>query len=414
MDKRIYGLIGRSLKHSFSVIVHQELGNPSYKLYELEPDEIEEFLSKSELKGINVTIPYKKTVMQYCDELSPLAQKIGSVNTIVRRPDGTLYGHNTDAAGFMYMSDKAGISFFEKKVVIFGSGGASVMAQTAVRSAGAADIVVVSRNGEDNYDNLSRHYDAQVLINATPVGMYPDTGKMPADPADFPHCTGVLDLIYNPRRTAFIQAAERLCIPHADGLPMLVAQARAAAEMFMETDIPLSENDRITNIIRRQTGNIVLVGMPGSGKSCIGAALAQICGRCAVDIDAQIINADGRSIPEIFAQSGEDEFRRLEREQIEIAGKQSGCIIITGGGAVKDERNYMPLHQNGRIYYIKRPIEDLPRDGRPLSQNADLSIMYAQRAPLYERFCDVIIENTGSIEEAADKIWRDYNENISD
>ncbi len=414
MSEKMYGLIGRKLGHSYSPMIHSEFGNKGYELYEMEPDDIGGFLSNPAVSGMNVTIPYKKTVMQFCDELSSLAQGIGSVNTIVRRDDGTLYGHNTDAGGFDYMAACAGISFAEKKVVILGNGGASATIQQAVKNGGAREMVVVDLDLEDNYDNIDRHFDAEIIVNATPVGMYPNTGKMLVDLSDFKNCVGVLDVIYNPHRTALILAAEKLGIACCDGLPMLVEQAREAAELFLQKAIPVSENERIINIIRSQTENIVLIGMPGCGKSSIGARLAEMTGREAVDIDAEIVKAAGKTIPEIFEESGEAEFRRMEREQTALAGKRSGCIIITGGGVVKDERNYDSLHQNGRIYHILRSISSLPTDGRPLSQGADLEAMYAERAPMYQRFRDAVIENDSTIDGAAEKIWSDFNEHIGD
>lgn len=414
MTDKKFGLIGRKLGHSYSLLIHREFGNMQYKLYELEPEKIGEFLADPMVQGVNVTIPYKKSVIKFCDELSPLARQIGSVNTIIRRPDGSLFGHNTDAGGFEYMASSAGIVFEGKKVLILGNGGASATIQQVVNNAGARQIVVVDVDLDDNYNNLDRHFDSEIIVNATPVGMYPNTGEMLADPAVFPHCTGVLDIIFNPRRTAFIQAAEALGIACADGLPMLVEQAREAAALFLTMDIPTSETERVLSIIRRQTGNIILIGMPGSGKSVVGEQLSKLSGRKAVDIDAEIVRTAGRPITEIFEKSGEEEFRRIEREQIKLAGKESGNIIITGGGAVKDERNYALLHQNGRIYQISRPLEKLARDGRPLSVGADLNAMYLQRASMYERFRDSVIENNDTIESAAEKIWSDYNEHIGD
>ena len=411
MKERIYGLIGRTLKHSYSVHIHRALGNSGYALYELEPDALGAFLSRPDIGGLNVTIPYKLDVMAYCDELDETARAIGSVNTIVRLENGKIAGYNTDAYGLRYMAARAGVSLSGKKVVILGSGGASLTAQYVAKTAGAREIVVVSRNGADNYDNLNRHADAQILINTTPVGMYPHTGEIPLDPALFPACEGVLELIYNPRRTALTFRAAQLRIPCADGLGMLVAQAKAAEELFFKTAIPDSENERILRLLRQSMQNIVLIGMPGSGKTTIGAALASLTGRTAIDLDEQIVLADGRTIPQIFAASGEAAFRALEREQAERWGKESGCILVTGGGIVKDERNYHPLKQNGRIYHVERDLSLLPREGRPLSANADLSAMQRERAPLYKRFRDERISNDTTPEDAAARIWQDFCDN---
>ncbi|NLI52977.1 MAG: shikimate kinase [Clostridiales bacterium] len=411
MDKRIYGLIGRSLLHSYSVPIHRALGNEAYALYPLEPEALGEFLLRKDVAGLNVTIPYKRDVMAYCAELDETAREIGSVNTLVRREDGTLKGYNTDAYGFRYMAMRAGISFADQKVVILGSGGSSLMVRYVAQRGGARQIVVVSRSGADHYGNLDRHADAQVLVNTTPVGTYPQTGEMPVDPALFPACEGVLDLVYNPRRTALLFRARELGISCSDGLSMLVAQAKAAEELFFGKAIADGENERILRLLSQTMQNIVLIGMPGSGKSTVGEALARLTGRKMVDLDEQIARAAGCSIPEIFTHSGEAAFRKLEREQTQVWGRESGLILVTGGGVVKDERNYPALKQNGRLYEIRRDIALLAREGRPLSANADLSDMLRERGPLYERFRDARIANDALPEQAAEQIWQDFCDN---
>lgn len=405
--KEIYGLLGRHLGHSFSSIIHKELGCPSYELIELEPEQLGEFLQSPHIRGLNVTIPYKRDVMKYCAKLSDEAKAIGSVNTISRLPDGGLLGSNTDLPGFEYMAKRAGISLTGKKVVIFGSGGASLTVQAAAKRQNACQIVVVSRNGEDNYENLSRHSDAEIIVNATPVGMYPDVGKSPCDLTQFPQCEGVLDVVYNPARTALLLQAEKLGIPNSNGLSMLVSQAMYAEKIF-GLDVDESVTEHIIQKLRVQTGNIVIIGMPGSGKTTVGHALAKLTGREAIDIDEMIVKAAGMSIPDIFAQQGESAFRAMEREQTAIAGAMTGKIILTGGGVVKDDRNLDPLRQNGRIYQICRDISLLATDGRPLSQTTDLTAMFEQRAPMYAKFRDVEIDNNGSIADTAAAIWRDY------
>jgi shikimate dehydrogenase len=412
MKERIYGLLGRTLKHSYSVPIHRALGNDGYALYELEPDQLAAFLAREDVGGLNVTIPYKRDVMAFCDVLDETAREIGSVNTIVRRADGLLAGYNTDAYGLRYMASCAGISLSGKKVVILGSGGASLTAQYVAKTAGAKEIVVVSRSGADNYETLNRHDDAQVLVNTTPLGMYPHNGELPVDPALSPVCEGVLELVYNPRRTALSFRAAELGISCSEGLAMLTAQAKAAEELFFGRAIPAGENERILRLMRQSTQNIVLIGMPGSGKTTIGFALARLTGREAIDLDEQIVKADGRTIPEIFAQSGEAAFRALEREQAQHWGKQSGLILVCGGGIVKNEHNYYPLKQNGRIYQIERELSLLPREGRPLSQTADLHAMLRERAPLYARFRDANIGNDTSPEDAATRIWQDFCDNV--
>ena len=411
MAERIFGLLGRKLGHSWSVPIHTALGCEGYRLIELEPEELEGFLRQPNIGGLNVTIPYKRDVMPLCDVIDPMAQAIGSVNTLTRRADGKLYAFNTDAAGFCWMAERAGISFTGKKAVVLGSGGASLTAVACARQLGAREVVVISRSGENNYGNLDRHADADIVVNTTPVGMYPNTGVSPVGLTAFPRCSGVLDVVYNPRRTALLTQAEELGIPCSDGLPMLVAQAKAAEEHFFEKSIPDSENERILAMLRQECTNIVLIGMPGCGKTTVGQALAGLTGREAIDIDQRIVEKAGRSIPEIFASEGEAAFRALEREVTAEVGKLSGKIILTGGGVVKDERNYAPLHQNGRIYHLLRDLNALPTDGRPLSRGADLSAMWVERAPLYARFRDAEIQNSGSVQDAAAAIWRDFCEN---
>lgn len=406
--EQVFGLLGRKLGHSWSVPIHTALGCQGYRLIELEPEALPAFLRETDIGGCNVTIPYKRDVMPYCDVIDDAAQAIGSVNTLVRRKDGRLYAWNTDAAGFCYMLRRAGIDVAGGKLVILGSGGASLTAQAMCRHLGAREVVVISRSGENNYENLSRHADADIVVNTTPVGMFPGNGAAPVDLTAFPACRGVADVVYNPRRTALLLQAEALGIPCTDGLPMLVAQAKAAEEHFFETSIPDSENERILAQLRQETANIVLIGMPGCGKTTVGEALARLTGREAIDIDQRIVQTAGRSIPDIFTRDGEAAFRELERRETAEAGKLSGKIILTGGGVVKDPRNYAPLHQNGYICHLVRDLSCLSTDGRPLSQGADLAAMWAQREPLYARFRDTVIDNNGTVEDAAAAIWRDF------
>lgn len=410
MDKPIFGLIGRKLGHSWSVPIHQALGCSDYRLIELEPEQLSEFLAQKNIGGLNVTIPYKRDVIPLCDRVDPAALEIGSVNTIARRPDGTLWGWNTDITGFLWMARRAEISFVEKKVIVLGTGGASLTAQAAARQQGAEEIVVISRSGKENYDNLSRHADAQIIINATPVGMYPNTGVALVDLRHFPACCGVLDVVYNPMRTALLLQAEELGIPNSNGLSMLVAQAVAAEEHFFERSIPASESERILAMLHRDSANLVLIGMPGCGKTTVGQVLAAQTGRTLVDLDDAIVQAAGCSIPEIFARDGEAAFRTLEQEQAARFGRESGLILVTGGGVVKTPANRASLRQNGRIYQLSRPLVLLAREGRPLSQGADLTQMAQQRAPLYAEFRDVLVENIGTPEETAAAIWRDFCE----
>lgn len=409
----IYGLLGRHLGHSWSVPLHRAFGCPDYRLIELEPEDLPTFLRREDIGGLNVTIPYKRTVMEHCDALSEEARAIGSVNALVRLPDGRLWGGNTDAAGFRSLVGRSGLSLAGRKVVILGTGGASLSVRYVAETAGAREVVRISRSGPDDYEHLSRHADADILVNATPVGMYPDNGAAPLDLRAFPKLSGVLDLIYNPCRTALLMQAEALGIPCAGGLSMLTAQAAEAETLFTGRPIPPEAIERAMAQLSRDTENIVLIGMPGCGKSAVGRALSRLTGREAVDIDAEIVRQTGKSIPEIFADGGEAAFRELERRATAEAGKRVGVILITGGGVVKDARNLASLRQNGRIYHLVRDLSLLSRAGRPLSQGADLAAMDAERAPLYRAFRDQAIDNDGTIEEAAEKIWRDLHADLS-
>ncbi len=413
MEKKLYGLIGRKLGHSYSVPVHNAFGCMDYQLYELEPEEIEGFLNRQDFGGINVTIPYKRDVMQYCT-LTDAARAIGSVNTLIRQPNGSLVGDNTDLYGFVSMAKRAGIDFTGKKVVVLGSGGASLAVIAGAREMGAREIVVVSRSGEYNYEHPERWSDGEVLVNATPVGMYPKPGERLVDLRTMPRLTGVLDLIYNPLRTALVLQARELGIPALGGLSMLVWQGKLGEERFFEKPISDDAAEAAMRSIVRDTQNIVLIGMPGSGKTTIGEALGAITGREIVDIDACIVQRIGMSIPEFFSQYGEAAFRQIEREEIAKAGMEHGKIIVTGGGAVTVPENLPSLRQNGRIYQILRPVELLPIDGRPVSQKTSPQELYRIRKPMYEAFRDAMIENNGTPQEAAQKIWSDFCENPGD
>lgn len=397
------GLLGRKLGHSYSPQIHNLLGDYSYILFEKEPEELENFLRNGDFSGLNVTIPYKKEVIPYLSELSPTALKMGCVNTVLRRSDGTLYGHNTDYLGFTSLVRHAGLSVAGKKVLVLGSGGASNTAVAALKDLGA-NPVVISRSGENNYGNLHLHRDAAAIVNATPVGMYPNTGVSPIDLELFPHLEGVLDVIYNPARTQLLLDAEKLGIPRENGLWMLVAQAKEAAEVFTGGKISDEVIEKIYRRLSHQMKNIVLIGMPGCGKSTIGALLAEKLGRTLADADEKIISLAGKSIPDIFAQDGEPTFRDWETKALTELGKQSGLVIATGGGCVTQKRNYPLLHQNGYLVWLERDCSVLPTDGRPLSQANDLGKMYAARKPLYEAFADIRVENTGTPAETVQKI----------
>lgn len=398
------GLLGRKLGHSYSPAIHGMLSDYSYQLFEREPEELEDFLLRGDWDGINVTIPYKKSVLPYCRELSPLAKEIGSVNTIVRRPDGSLFGDNTDAYGFENLVKKSGIDVRGKKVLVLGSGGASVTVAAVLKRLGAARVIVISRSGQDNYGNIQKHADAQIIANTTPVGMYPNNGQAAVDLRVFPHCEGVLDVVYNPARTALLLQAERLGIPCAGGLYMLVAQAKRACEIFTGSSIPDSEPVRIEKAMSARMQNIILIGMPSSGKSTIAAALGEKLGRPVYEADALIEEEAGMDIPAIFASHGEDYFRQLETQVLRKLGAMSGAIISTGGGCVTREENYEPLHQNGRIVWLLRDTDKLDKTGRPISLRSDLNELYARREPMYARFADAKADNNGTVEETLEQI----------
>lgn len=396
------GLLGQKLGHSYSPQIHSLLADYSYCLFEKQPEELEDFLKYGEFSGLNVTIPYKKSVIPYLSQLSDIASRLGAVNTIVRRED-QLIGHNTDFFGFQSMVSQSGLQVSVKKALVLGSGGASNTAVAVLRELGAK-VVVISRSGENNYNNLHLHSDAAVIVNATPVGMYPNVGVSPIDLGGFPQLEGVLDIVYNPARTQLLMDAEHRGLVAMNGLWMLVAQAKESAEWFSGKAIPDEIIPQIHRKLRMQMENIVLIGMPGSGKSTIGQLLAKELGKQFVDADTAIVQQAGMTIPEIFSKDGESGFRAIETQVLAQLGKQSGLVIATGGGCVTREENYPLLHQNGTIYCLNRALDRLPTDGRPLSQAGKLEEMYRIRKPLYDRFADYQIDSNSTPEVAVAQI----------
>ena len=399
-----FGLLGRKLGHSYSPMIFDLMGGYRYDLFEREPEGIEVLLRNEPFDGLNVTIPYKKDVLPYLDEIDPLAARLGSVNTVVKR-NGRLKGYNSDYYGFLSMLRRSGLEVAGKKVLVLGSGGASVTVCAVLNDLGA-HVVVISRTGENNYQNLHLHADARVIVNTTPVGMYPHNGEAALDVERFHDLEGVLDLIYNPARTKLLLDCDYLGIPAWNGLWMLVAQAKQSAEWFMDTKIDDGVIEAVHRKLRDRMENIALIGMPGCGKSTVGRLLAEVTGKTFVDADHEIELLAGKPIPELFTQNGEEEFRRLESEVLAQLGKRSGLVIATGGGCVTRERNYPLLHQNSRVLWIRRDVKLLPTAGRPLSQKNSPAELYRQREPLYRAFSDGAVINDGTPAECADKLLK--------
>lgn len=389
------GLLGEKLSHSYSPELHAYFGDYDYELFEVPPAQLGDFLRERKFRGLNVTIPYKETVLAICDEVTEVAAQIGSVNTVLRRYDDTLLGDNTDAAGFEGMVWKSKLRVLGRKCLVLGSGGASLAVQYVLDKLGAEEIVVISRSGPDNYDNLARHWDAQIIVNATPVGMYPRTGAAPVDLRAFPQCQGVLDLIYNPARTALMQQAESLGIPCLGGLYMLAEQARQAAQIFLGDTIPSLRTNEAYRGLRSRKENRILVGMPGCGKSTVGWELAKRLDRPFVDTDLELERVLGMPVGDYIMHYGEEPFREKETQLIARLGKMSGAVIATGGGVVTRPENYPHLHQNGVIVFLERELSKLPKKNRPLSQRGSLEAMHTVRLPMYRRFADLTVPNNG-------------------
>ena len=354
------GLLGASLRHSYSPRLHALLGDAAYRLFEVAPEGLAAFLTTGDFHGLNVTIPYKKAVLPYCAALSPTARRLGAVNTLVRRENGTLYGDNTDFDGFLWLLRRNFAPRAGELALVLGSGGAGVTVRAALESVGMR-TVTVSRQGENNYVNLYRHSDAVLLVNATPVGMYPNNGGCLTDLSRLPSLRCVLDLVYNPEKTALLLEAERLGLAGEDGLPMLVAQARRSAELFRGGTIPPTLSDSILCKLRSEMRNIILIGMPGCGKTTVGRALAEALGRPFFDADEMLERRVGCSCAELLLRAGEEAFRREETAVLAELGKRSGCIIATGGGCVTQEKNYPLLHQNGLL--VRLSLRGCPSAG---------------------------------------------------
>ena len=409
-----FGLLGEKLGHSCSPLIHAQLADYEYLLYERAPDEVADFLMNGDFDGLNVTVPYKITVLPMCAALSETAARICSVNTIIRRDDGTLYGDNTDHFGFSCLLAKTDIDIKGKKAIVLGDGGAAATVRAVLNDSGAGETVTISRRGPDNYKNLSTHSNAQIVINATPVGMYPGNGVSPTDLRGFSSCELVLDLISNPTKTALVLQAEDLGIPCSGGLYMLLAQAARACELFKSYTArrimhktmdcqPLCGAPAVElfESIERQVKNIVLIGMPGCGKTSVGRYLAEFTNREFCDTDELVAARAGKSVERVILDYGEHAFRRMEEAVLNEVSKESGCVIATGGGIVTNPANRKLLRQNSVVVFLDRALEQLPEQGRPLSAARGVSSIYAERLPLYLEWCEHRITANGGAEETA-------------
>ena len=406
-----FGLLGRKLGHSPSPLIHELFGLPDYRLYEVEPEDVEAFVRGGRFAGLNVTIPYKQAVMSLCDEISETARRAGSVNTLLFE-GGKIVGHNTDCAGLSYMLHRAGITLVGKRVAILGSGGGSCAASLVAREAGAHSVTIISRSGPVRYEDIDRYDDAQILINTTPVGMYPENAGLPLPLESLPLIEGVADMIYNPLRTRLLMQAQARGIPCANGLAMLVEQGRAASEFFQKRSIPQAESERVIAALYRSIENIVLVGMPGCGKSAVGAEIARLMDRPLLDTDALAQEETGTTPAEMIATAGEAAFRAVELKAILHATRQTGAVIATGGGAVLSEENRIALRQTGRVYRLNRPLELLDTSNRPLS--FDLHALYAQRQQLYREAAHCEVDALGGIQTVAQAVAQEFMQSRHD
>ena len=408
-----FGLLGRTLGHSFSPRIHSALGNTNYELFEREPSQLQEFFADPELQGINITIPYKVNALEACDVVDPRAERIGCVNTMVRK-DGKWHGYNTDYDGFVFTLQHAGIDVSGKECIILGDGASSATVHVALEDLGAKNIVHLSRKTAPFYGDAPNYYEtAQIIINCTPIGMYPHNPANLIDITQFSKLEGVVDLIYNPRRTILLLQAEMMEIPHCDGLPFLVAQGVEAANHFQGESFGTKEIEQILRDMRREKENIILIGMPGVGKTTVGKALGEEMGRTCVDVDHELEKEIG-DISTYITEQGEAAFREKEAEMIAKFGTQTGLIISTGGGCVTVPKNFAHLRQNGRIYQLTQPVENLSTSGRVLSSGGieRLRELEATRTPMYESFAQCIVEHNRNAPETVSAILADFEANL--
>ena len=408
-----FGLLGRTLGHSFSPRIHSALGNANYELFEREPSQLQEFFADPELQGINITIPYKVNALEACDVVDPRAERIGCVNTMVRK-DGKWHGYNTDYDGFVFTLQHAGIDVAGKECIILGDGASSATVHVALEDLGAKNIVHLSRKTAPFYGDAPNYYEtAQIIINCTPIGMYPHNPANLIDITQFSKLEGVVDLIYNPRRTILLLQAEMMEIPHCDGLPFLVAQGVEAANHFQGESFGTKEIEQILRDMRREKENIILIGMPGVGKTTVGKALGEEMSRTCIDVDHELEKEIG-DISTYITEQGEPAFREKEAEMIAKFGTQTGLIISTGGGCVTVPKNFAHLRQNGRIYQLTQPVENLSTSGRVLSSGGieRLRELEATRTPMYESFAQCIVEHNRNAPETVAAILKDFEANL--
>ena len=408
-----FGLLGRTLGHSFSPRIHNALGNTNYELFEREPSQLQEFFANPELQGINITFPYKVNALEACDVVDPRAERIGCVNTMVRK-DGKWHGYNTDYDGFVFTLKHAGIDVSGKECIILGDGASSATVHVALEDLGAKSITHLSRKTAPRYTDAPNYYEtAQIIINCTPIGMYPHNPASLIDIMQFSKLEGVVDLIYNPRRTVLLLQAEMMGIPHCDGLPFLVAQGVEAANHFQGESFGTKEIEQILRDMRCEKENIILIGMPGVGKTTVGKAIGKKMGRTCIDVDQELAKEIG-DISKYITEQGEVAFREKEAEMIAKLGTQTGIVISTGGGCVTVPKNFAHLRQNGRIYQLTQPVEKLSTSGRVLSSGGieRLRELEETRTPMYESFAQCIVEHNRNAPETVAAILEDFEANL--
>ena len=408
-----FGLLGRTLGHSFSPRIHNALGNTNYELFEREPSQLQEFFADPELQGINITFPYKVNALETCDVVDPRAERIGCVNTMVRK-DGKWHGYNTDYDGFVFTLEHAGINVSGKECIILGDGASSATVHVALEDLGAKSITHLSRKTAPLYTDAPNYYEtAQIIINCTPIGMYPHNPANLIDIMQFSKLEGVVDLIYNPRRTVLLLQAEMMDIPYCDGLPFLVAQGVKAANHFQGESFGTKEIEQILRDMRREKENIILIGMPGVGKTTVGKAIGKEMGRTCIDVDQELAKEIG-DISTYITEQGEAAFREKEAEMIAKLGTETGLVISTGGGCVTVPKNYAHLRQNGRIYQLTQPVEKLSTSGRVLSGGGieRLRELEETRTPMYESFAQCIVEHNRNAPETVAVILEDFEANL--